>query len=946
MDVNKAGLVLVCFALAWIPDSRAQHEEQGDDEHVEEIVVTGSRLLRRDFNSPSPISTIDAEALAASGQATLEESLNQMPQVQPDFGRTSNNPGDGTARINLRDMGAGRSLVMLNGRRLAPSGVGGAVDVNNLPKSLIDRVEIITGGATTVYGSDAIAGVANFITRTDFDGIGIDTSAYVTEAGDSNIYDINVTFGHNFSSGRGNLTLYAGYYDRENTYASERDFTGVVLVDTWEGTIVESGSSHVPEGLVRTPWIDLGDGPVRVTFDSNGDPLEFDYDTDYYNYAPVNYLQIPLRRVSGGALFHYDLSDRLEFYSELQFARNTATQTLAPVPAIGFFAINLDNPVLTPATRQLFTDNLIPLEPGLGGMVFGRRMLDLGPRVIKSERDYSRVVAGLRGDLNEVWDFDFWATFTKGDETELYLNDASYSRMQQGLLVDPATGQCFDTSGGCVPLDLFGADNLSAEGLDFLRYAPFENLTSRDQKLVSAYVRGAPFDSWAGPISVALGAEWRSDEGDFQADEALFTDDALGFSPSASVNGSESVVEVYAEAAIPLLEDTAVAEYLGLEVGARYSDYENAGEVNTWKIGGEWQFQVPIRLRAMLQRSVRAPNISEAFAEQGIYQGSFVGSNNSSNDPCSASNDPVAGGFGDACTASGLPANQLGVFEATLGTVTNFLFGGNPDLKPEEAETLTAGVVFELGWLQGVQVSVDYFDLQVEDTIGSFQAALACYDLANTSNAFCENITRDPVTFDVVEVYEPNINRGTLEVEGVDTQIRLEADLPDGMALFGGAPGLSIDFIWTHMLKNTYQETSFGTVIDCAGTFAWPCQENRDTSTYPTDRIRLGVSYFSGDFDMRLTGRWIDEVENGLIRNGFVYGLSDLDLGNPSGDAKIYVDLGIGYRFSNSISARLNVANLTETSPALITEVWSGNTDPGLYDVFGRSYTFSLSMEF
>jgi len=941
---SACGFALVASTVALVCAADAQDDVSNSNQEVEEIVVTGSRLLRRDFNAPSPISTLDRDVLAASGQATLEESLNQMPQIQPDFGRTSNSPGDGTARINLRDLGAGRSLVMLNGRRLAPSGVGGAVDVNNIPKALIDRVEIITGGATTVYGSDAIAGVANFITRDDFDGFAIDTSYYVTEVGDSDTFDINATFGYNFD--KGNLTLYAGYYDREDTFASEREFASVVLSDTYAGTVVESGSGTIPAGRVLAPRMDLGNGPVRVMFDNNGDPVAYNAATDYYNYAPVNYLQIPLRRVSGGAMFRYDLSSSIELYSELQLAQNSATQTLAPVPASGVFDINFDNPVLTPATRQAFIDNLPSTGPGLLGLAFGRRMLDLGPRIIISDRDYSRVVAGLRGELNETWDFDVWATYTKGDEVESFLNDASSSRMQQGLLVDPLTGQCIDTSGGCVPLNLFGEGNLSAEGLEFLRFDPFTNLTSRTQKLLSAYVRGAPFDSWAGPVNVSVGIEWRSDKGDYQSDEALFSDDTLGFFPTASVNGSESVKEIYGEAAIPLLEGHGFAEYMGIEIGARYSDYEHAGGVDTWKFGGEWVLPIPLRFRAMFQRSVRAPNLQESFTEQGQRQGSFVGVTNSSNDPCSASNDPVNSGIAEACILTGIPQSQLGIYEAGLGVATDFIFGGNPDLTPESAETFTAGIVFDFDWLQGVQVSLDYFDLQVEDTIGELQAALACYDVANTGNAFCENITRDPVTFDVIRVYEPVINRGRLEVEGIDTQINFDSDLPTALAIFDGSAGLSVDIVWTHVLKNTYQETVFGSVIDCAGTFAWPCKESRDTVSFPTDRVMLGTTYYSGDFDLRLSVRWIDDIENGLIRNGFVYGLSNVNLGNPHVKAKTYVDLGLGYRVNDNISSRLTISNLTETSPPLMADGWAANTDPTMYDIFGRSYSLSLSMEF
>ena len=348
----------------------------------------------------------------------------------------------------------------------------------------------------------------------------------------------------------------------------------------------------------------------------------------------------------------------------------------------------------------------------------------------------------------------------------------------------------------------------------------------------------------------------------------------------------------------------------------------------------------------MLQRSVRAPNIQEAYAEQETYQDYFVGDVDSSNDPCSASNDPANSGIGDACIASGLPEGQLGIFEANLGVQTDYTYGGNPDLRPEVADTFTAGVVFDIDWLQGTQISIDYFTLEVEDTIGGFDAAVACYDLANTQNIFCDHLTRHPVTFDVIEVFEPNINRGGLKIEGIDTLIQIESDLPDSLALFGDYASLSVSFSWTHTLENSYQETSYGTTIDCVGTFGWPCMDNRDTSTFPQDRIMASTTYYSGDFDVRLTWRWMDTIENGLIRNGFIYGLSDLDLGNPYAASKSYFNLGFGYQISDAIGARLTISNLTETEPALMTDVWAGNTDPGNYDVFGRAYSLALSMRF
>ena len=278
-------------------------------EAIVEIVVTGSRIKRRAFSSPSPISTIDRDAIAFSGQATLEETLNRMPQVIPDFGRTSNNPGDGTARINLRGLGAGRTLVLLNARRLAPSGVGSAIDVNNLPQALIERVEIITGGATTVYGSDAVAGVVNFITRDDFSGFSIDASINTTAENDAEMYDLNLAFGRDLTNGRGNITVYAGSHERKSLFASARELTRVPLFnDNSSGTLFEGGSGFTPGATIFSPQVDFGDGPSATTFDPDGIPRAFIQPDDLYNFQEVNYLQTPLSRYTGGVLATFELN--------------------------------------------------------------------------------------------------------------------------------------------------------------------------------------------------------------------------------------------------------------------------------------------------------------------------------------------------------------------------------------------------------------------------------------------------------------------------------------------------------------------------------------------------------------------------------------------------------------------------------------------------------------
>ncbi|MDJ0747824.1 MAG: TonB-dependent receptor [Woeseiaceae bacterium] len=930
--------------LAFGPAIGPAFGQEASDEVVEEIVVTGSRLLRRDFGAPSPIATIDAEVLAFSGQPTLEETLNQLPQITPDFGRTSNNPGNGTARINLRGLGSGRNLVLLNGRRLAPSGVGNAVDVNNLPKALIQQVEIITGGASTVYGSDAIAGVVNFITRDDFEGFSLDASAYSTEAGDSQSWDVNVAWGTSLA-GRGNLTLYGGYLDREASLASDREFTAVPLVDN-DGVLEDGGSFTTPETTVFFPRVDLGGGPDLATFDPNGVPVRFDATTDLYNFAPLNYLQVPLSRYSGGVLFDYAFSERMETYAELSFARNESRQNLAPVPSNGFFVINPSSPVLSPEASQLFASQFVPVGPGLVGFAFGRRLEELEPRILDNKAEYSRGVVGLRGVLAGSWEYDAWLSYTRGDEERVQRNGASRSRLQQGLLVDPVSGDCFDPSGGCVALNIFGAGNLSAAGTDFLRLEPLLNVTERTQRLASAFVRGTPFSTWAGEVGVAVGLEWRSDEGSFDADPFLFSGDALGYSGRASVEGEETVKEIYAEARIPLAADVMLADSLMLEVGGRYSDYRWAGSTETYKLGAEWRPVEALLIRSMFQRSVRAPSLLEAFEEEFLQSGTFVG-RDSDEDPCSASADPIGNGRVDKCVSQGIPVEQLGVWEATIGYPIMKLDGGNTSLTPEVAETFTLGAVYTPLGFDGLQVSVDYYDLAIDDAIRDLVPAVACFDPANVAGLFCDAMVRDPSNYNVELLDERVFNTGRLVAEGIDTQIVWQTELPSSAALVGSSANLGISLIWTHSLTTTIQESPFGTAVNCQGKFGFPCNFATDGVTFPDNRVTANFSYQSDALYLNLSTRWIEGTKNGYSLATEILGFAEADLAIPSVGSKTYVDVGGSYQFTDNVVLQLSILNLTDTDPPLMADaVISNNTDTQMYDIFGRSYQLALSLRY
>lgn len=946
----------VCAILSALLGSApgAVRAQAGDSDEagevVEEIVVTGSRIKRRDYNSPSPISTVDRDAIAFTGLPSLEETLNQMPQVIPDFGRSSNNPGDGTARINLRGMGSGRTLVLLNGRRVAPSGTGSAIDMNTLPQALVDRAEIITGGATTVYGSDAVAGVVNVITRDDFSGLSIEAMGNISAERDAGTYDLNLAYGHDLASGRGNVTFYAGLQDRESLYASERELTRVSWTNNdSNGTLFQSGSPSVPEGRIGFPLVDFGNGPVQTIFDADGTPRAFVTPDDFYNFQEVNYLQTPLTRYSGGVFANYALENGYELYLESGYSRNESVQVLAPVPASMFIEVNTDNPVLVPETQQFFIDNF-EVAPGLAQFGFQRRLSELGQRIVENNRDYWRTVAGMRGELGNGWDIDGWLSYTRSSENQYQLNDGSVSRYLQGLLVDPLTGQCFDPSNGCVPIDVFGAGRMSPEAADFLRVTGVENTTKRTQQLASVVVTGSPLDSWAGPVDTAFGLEWRSDEASYIADEVLFTGDTLGFRGDAPVDGTERVIEIFGEAVVPLLQGASFADYLGLELGLRYSEYDLAGGIWTYKAGGEWQPLDGLRFRAMHQRSVRAPNNLELFQEQ-YAEPFFMVDNDSSDDPCSASNDPqLDPEITEKCIIQGLPADQVGVFEASV-VPGDWVQGGNPELVPEEAKTWTIGAIITPGVLPNWMFSVDYFSMEITDSIGTIDALAVCFDSANTAHIFCENIRRDASAgYNVVQLYEPKTNRGLIGTRGIDTQVSYQTDLPGALAIFDDYAQLSINLMWTHMLENRWQLNPVTQIMDCAGFFGIFCSLGIDEgvgATLSENRITTQLHYSTGAFNAHLTSRWIDGTTNSMAMANAFFGGPEPVLAIPAIGSDHYLDLGFGYAFTDNFSARLGITNLTDReAPNMADAAWANNTDSLLYDVFGRSYYFGISMGF
>jgi len=413
----------------------------------------------------------------------------------------------------------------------------------------------------------------------------------------------------------------------------------------------------------------------------------------------------------------------------------------------------------------------------------------------------------------------------------------------------------------------------------------------------------------------------------------------MGYDWIAPVAGTERVSEIYAETLVPLLRGKRGVENLELELGARYTKTNHSKGYWTYKAGFTWEFVDGINFRAMHQRSVRAPNSQELFEQE--TQGEWWLFDGGYPDPCSASADPVGSGIVQKCLIQGLPEDQIGIFEGMDYYTVDFYSGGNPELAPEKARTWTAGLVINPPSLAQWMMAIDYFQMEVKDAIGPIWADLICFDPLNTENVFCENLVRDS-TGNVAQVWELTSNRGLLETRGVDTQIQYRTGLPDWLALPDQDAKLNVNLYWTHLISWKDQENPVSEIRQCEGLFGWPCLNVSN----PKNRVTAVFDYVSGRLDVELTWRWIEGMDNAAPLGAHIWGWPDPDLAITNVPDRHYFDLGLAYSFSDRYRLRFGASNLFDTTPVQMADQSANNTDVGLYDVFGRSYSLRLSAQF
>ena len=720
------------------------------DHDFEQVIVTGSRIARPDFDSASPIVSVTRELFERTGSNTVETALNTLPQFVPAYTSTTNNPGNsGQANVQLRGLGTTSTLVLIDGKRLIPANGHGVVDLNIIPGSLIESVEIITGGASAVYGSDAVAGVVNFRLKKEFDGVELDAQWGQTDRGDGADYGGGVTAGLDFADGRGSVLGYVGYAERESILAGQRDFSRYALGYAGPGAggvgpggaFVPRGSFFIEEGVTfgveadQTMFEDLfatygypkgsvpnqtqfgfntdgtvftqGDGTPGTVANFRGeiDPLFFNDRFYSYNFAPVNYLQLPLERVSVFARAGFEFSEAAELYAQGLYADYTADSQLAPTAT--FFGVMMPptNPFIPPDLQLLLDSRDEPTTV----FELDKRLSELGPRIASVQYDVYQATLGLRGQVFDGWSYDAYLQIGANDQTDTQSGNALNSRIEE-LTFAPDGGEAI-----CGGFNPFGLGSISAECAAYIA-VDATNRAGVDQTILEASLSGPLLQLPAGELRAAFGVFYKKDEYFYSADPVATVflpdgrPDIIGFNASDDIDGEDDNTDLYVEASIPLLADRPGVRSLEAVVGYRYSDYASAGGADAYKAELLYRPVDALRVRSSYQRAVRAPSVGELYSPQlpaFIFSPDFDTPRSLRGGQRGAQRAGPGTGRG-ALPGPGLPAR------ASAGLRQQFEFahgfaGGNPDLDPETADTLTVGVVltspFASRWLDRLQVS-------------------------------------------------------------------------------------------------------------------------------------------------------------------------------------------------------------------------------------------------
>lgn len=941
--VRNALLASAAVAVA-IPSVYAE-EVTEDEEDNNRITITGSRIKRTEMEGASPVISIGAESFKIQGITRTEDLLNNLPQVYPGQVSGTANGSTGTATVDLRFLGPQRTLVLMNGRRLpagSPLAGGSGADLNQIPAQLIERVELLTGGASSTYGSDAIAGVVNFIMKRDFEGVEFDyqysfyqhnndnTSVQnvVRDSGfpvadgsvsDGDTHNFSILMGANSANGKGNITMYASVRDIEAITQDSRDYSGCALGLEGNGDFSCRGSSTIPETRIT----DFGIGPG---FDFQVDGTDFVPRTSLYNYGPLNHFQRPDERRSLGAMGYYEFADNHEVYAEFNMMDDRSNAQIAPSGA--FFVTNqipCSNPFLSGQQFQALCGDFGLTTSDVQLAYVGRRNVEGGPRNDDLRHTSYKAVVGFKGDIDDSWSYDAFYNYSTVIMSELYNNDLSTTRIQRALnaTLDGGNIVCQSVVDGsdpnCVPWNVFETGAVTQDMIDYLVLPLFSQGETISKQFVG-YVTGDLTDAGVvmpgaeNGLNVVVGYEMRKEQLRFSPDQGYTSGDGAGQGGATQgVSGRLDVDELFLEFSMPLVEEASFADYINLDLGYRYSDYSTGKTTDTYKVAVDWGVNENIKFRGSFQSSTRHANIRELFVPQSL--GLF----NLDEDPCAGATPSFTQ---EQCARTGVTAARYGTIADSPAGQYNGLFGGNPELDPEDSETFSAGIVFSP--VDGLDVTLDYFSIEVTGAIGTIPADTILRKCGiENDQAMCDMINRGPAQTLWIgndNIIQTNVNTGSLEVEGLDFDANYKFELVD-------MGSLNFKLLGSFLTTWTTEPVKGEGVTECLG--HW----DRNTCGNPTPEWRWNLATtWSTPWDMDITGtiRYIGETE-------------ELGDGPTPFDAETYLDVALSWEVLDNTTIRFGINNLLDEEPPLISNapsgIGNGNTFPGTYDYLGR-YVF------
>ncbi len=948
------------------------------------IIVTGSRIQRTDLASAAPVAVVAAEEFALSGAVNVEQVINTLPQVLPGVTGFSNNPGNGAVTLNLRNLGATRTLVLVNGRRYMFYDTTQVVDLNTIPQFLISGVDVVTGGASAVYGSDAVAGVVNFRLRNNLEGIEAGGTYSITEEGDAARYSADLAFGTNFADNRGNVTVYANYTRRRSLFASGRVFSataagggcivpGSTNSDTNIGTPLPSGIAigtcaarggevgYVPQGSPTGPIATFGSGTSTYIFNpTGGGSRVFQDPADLYNFGAVNYLQLPQERYLIGGYGNYKITDDIEAYTELSYVNNRVAQELAPTPTGVTAPLQISSPFFNDQTRSLLLAN-DAAEPaatrgdGYAVTSVSYRFLSAGARNQEATRQAFRILGGIRGNITDNLRFDAFYSYARTSNTQYQQGNISRSRYINALTTEFVPGsttaiQCRDAAAraaGCVPINVFGSGLASPAAVNYVRLNS-TNLEQADLKNVVASLSGSLFNFGMGAedVGFAAGYEYRQVSASYTPDTFLASGDVLGFNAGLPTSGGYTVNEGFGELRVPVIRDNFIYA-LELNGAARYSKYSLGAVGGTWTYTGGAEIAPirDIRLRGQYSKAVRAPNVQNLFG--GASTG-FPGAT----DPCSdRSPSTQSDALRAFCISNGVPAANVFTRAVQPAGQIQADFGGNPNVEEETSDTYTFGAVFSPSFIPRFNLSVDYFNIKVDQTIstafGGLDSALSlCFNtVRNLSAPVCQIFAgrRNPATGALGQTsggQNPQIlsgNVGRLATSGIDIQ----ADY--SMPLFDGKVNFSYLATWL----DKYRSTPIALIPErfdiLEGTFGQPKYRHTARATFAQGPAQVS---FRWRFEGKTKNALIDNQFTGLVRTP----RSPALLARPYLKAFSYFDLTGSFDATDRLTLNIGVNNLLDKKPPVIGQAPDGgeqsNTLPSFFDVLGRDFFVSARLRF